>query len=236
MNINPNEILAGMLERDDSFKFRCTKCGRCCKNREDILLTPFDMYRISAYLQQSPSSVLHDYCICYIGNTSKLPAVILRSVGTERACPFLKNDSCSIHSAKPSVCALFPLGRAAAADVSGKDTRVFYFLQPVNCGARDETHTVREWLAGFDLDDSDEWFYAWQDAIRDLFPLVQKLLEVLPSKPMQMMYDALAGFLYLNYDLSKPFLPQFRENIEKFKALANRFLSIAEAQKGGKNT
>ena len=28
---------------DDSFKFHCTMCGRCCVNRADILLTPKDI-------------------------------------------------------------------------------------------------------------------------------------------------------------------------------------------------
>lgn len=29
---------------DEPFRFHCTMCGKCCINREDILLTPRDMY------------------------------------------------------------------------------------------------------------------------------------------------------------------------------------------------
>ena len=32
---------------DDPFKFHCTMCGKCCINREDILLTPRDIYNMS---------------------------------------------------------------------------------------------------------------------------------------------------------------------------------------------
>lgn len=29
---------------DEPFRFHCTMCGKCCINREDILLTPRDIY------------------------------------------------------------------------------------------------------------------------------------------------------------------------------------------------
>ena len=29
---------------DEPFRFHCTMCGKCCINREDILLTPRDMH------------------------------------------------------------------------------------------------------------------------------------------------------------------------------------------------
>ena len=36
-----------MIEADeDSFDFRCTCCGACCRNREDILLNAYDVIRI----------------------------------------------------------------------------------------------------------------------------------------------------------------------------------------------
>ena len=41
-----------MIEADeDSFDFRCTCCGACCRNREDILLNAYDVIRIQKYLK-----------------------------------------------------------------------------------------------------------------------------------------------------------------------------------------
>ena len=34
---------------DDTFKFNCTLCGKCCKDREDILLTPRDIFRLAKH-------------------------------------------------------------------------------------------------------------------------------------------------------------------------------------------
>ena len=31
----------------DTFSFGCTMCGKCCINREDILLNPKDVYNIA---------------------------------------------------------------------------------------------------------------------------------------------------------------------------------------------
>lgn len=31
---------------DDIFVFHCTQCGKCCIHREDILLSPKDLFHI----------------------------------------------------------------------------------------------------------------------------------------------------------------------------------------------
>ena len=35
------------LKPGQTFRFHCTQCGDCCRNREDILLTPYDLFRIA---------------------------------------------------------------------------------------------------------------------------------------------------------------------------------------------
>lgn len=32
---------------DDTFTFHCTQCGKCCIHREDILLSPKDLFNIA---------------------------------------------------------------------------------------------------------------------------------------------------------------------------------------------
>ena len=38
-----NSIEHNKLTADDPFRFHCTQCGKCCINREDILLTPLNL-------------------------------------------------------------------------------------------------------------------------------------------------------------------------------------------------
>ena len=47
---------------DDTFSFGCTMCGKCCINREDILLNPKDVYNIAVKLDITPTDVLKEYC------------------------------------------------------------------------------------------------------------------------------------------------------------------------------
>lgn len=35
------------LGPDDTFTFHCTQCGKCCIHREDILLSPKDLFNIA---------------------------------------------------------------------------------------------------------------------------------------------------------------------------------------------
>ena len=67
-----NEALKGMgkssplgdakfVDLDDTIKFNCKRCGRCCSGREDILLNPYDIYHIAQGLNISPVEVLNQY-------------------------------------------------------------------------------------------------------------------------------------------------------------------------------
>ena len=66
------------LGPDDTFAFSCDRCGRCCREREDVLLNPADLFRIAKFLNQTPSQVVEHYCECYIGPDSRLPLIRLR--------------------------------------------------------------------------------------------------------------------------------------------------------------
>ena len=38
------------LTSDSAFMFHCTMCGDCCRNREDILLNPKDLFNLAREL------------------------------------------------------------------------------------------------------------------------------------------------------------------------------------------
>ena len=53
---------------DEEFKFHCIECGKCCINREDILLNPRDIYNMSKELGISPEEMTKKYCEVYVGD------------------------------------------------------------------------------------------------------------------------------------------------------------------------
>ena len=123
---------------DEPFNFHCTMCGKCCINRDDIILTPRDLFNLARELHLTLGDVFDRYCECYIGETSRFPVVRLKPRGSVKRCPLLKDRKCSVHSAKPAVCALFPIGRGMTVEngrideVTTADIR--YFFTNPGCG------------------------------------------------------------------------------------------------------
>ena len=64
-----------LLARDEAFSFACAGCGGCCRGREDIVLSGFDLWRIAARLRLPPQTVARAFCRASIGQVSHLPVV-----------------------------------------------------------------------------------------------------------------------------------------------------------------
>ena len=210
---------------DDTFKFHCDQCGKCCTHREDIILSPMDIYKMAKELKMTPVEFYHEYCVFNIGEHTRMPIVRLASEGKDTHCVLLKNHRCSVHKVKPAVCAMFPLGRYMSFEkedynAESIDTsKVKYLLQPPECGDESETHTVREWLSGFDIKLEDEAFVQWQKAISRFSNKFKELEKKQDMLSMMEIWFVVRVSLYLQYDTSKEFLPQFNYNVENLLKL-----------------
>jgi Fe-S-cluster containining protein len=225
------------LGLDDSFKFKCRACGKCCKNRTDIILTTRDLYNIAKELDRTHEDVIERYCEAYIGGSSRIPIVRLRAIGSEKACPLLRDKRCVVHKAKPVVCALFPLGRAApapAGQTEPQNIRPRYFFQPATCGSEAHTHTVRSWLEQFGIPAEDEFYTLWTHAICFLSTCLSALEEgKVSERTMEMLWNAVFASMYVHYDTALDFMTQFRNNVSKLKKVLTNINSEAESFRGG---
>ena len=210
---------------DDTFKFHCDQCGKCCTHREDIILSPMDIFKMAKELKMTPVEFYHEYCVFNIGEHTRMPIVRLASEGKDTHCVLLKNHRCSVHKVKPAVCAMFPLGRYMSFEkddynAESIDTsKVKYLLQPPECGDESETHTVRDWLSGFDIKLEDEAFVQWQKAISRFSNKFKELEKKQDMLTMMEIWFVVRVSLYLQYDTSKDFLPQFNYNVENLLKL-----------------
>ena len=146
-NYKISDILEGFvkLNLDDTFKFHCTECGKCCKHRNDILLTARDVYNMSKELNISITGLISEYCDVYLGQDSRIPIVRILPRGNVERCPFLKSNKCLVHKAKPTICAMFPVGRCLLLE----EIKTQYILSKIECGDDSKTYTLREWLRLF---------------------------------------------------------------------------------------
>jgi len=210
---------------NEKVSFRCQLCGNCCRNVTDsIMLEPMDAYRLARYLRErgEPVTGTEDVLAQYAHAAwlaDSLPIFLLNTAGPLNTCVFLKAGRCSVYEARPRVCRLYPF--TVAPGSRGRDFQYFLCTEKPHHFA-DGMVTVKDWLS--------------QNFSRDARQFVKADYEVLPilGRDIRTMGEArfkeiLFQFLfyrYYNYDLEKPFLPQFISNTEKLKKMT------AEAAKG----
>ncbi len=207
---------------DEPFKFHCIMCGKCCINREDILLSPRDIYNMSKELGIKPEELFERYCEVYVGPDSRVPIVRLKPRGSVKRCPLLKNRKCMVHKAKPTVCAMFPIGRCLMAtnpkeglnDIT--QSQMQYIFSNPGCGDGSETQTVREYLESFGIPVEDNFFLKWQQAILDMGNFSRKIEKTVSQETMELVWTAAFTGIYLHYDIGQEFMPQFEDNVKNF--------------------
>ncbi len=212
---------------DETFRFHCTMCGKCCINREDILLSPKDIYGMSKELGIKPEKMFEQYCEVYIGPDSKVPIVRLKPRGSVKRCPLLKNRKCMVHKAKPTVCAMFPIGRCLMA-INPKEglnditqSQMQYIFSNPGCGDGSETQTVREYLESFGIPVEDNFFLKWQQAILDMGNFSRKIEKTVSQETMELVWTAAFTGIYLHYDIGQEFMTQFESNSKNFFDMLN---------------
>ena len=198
-----------LLAREAHFSFACNGCGDCCRGREDIVLSGFDLWRIAARLHLPPQLVARGFCRASIGMVSPLPVLRRAPVKENRNnCPFLTENHCAIHDAEPLVCALYPL----AQEIS-RDGQVSYFLQPTGCGGQVIEARVQDYLARYDVPAREATDVRWAQTCMALEDTVEQLEAALGPVLVRRMQAKLWQALYFDYNFAQPFLPQLERNL-----------------------
>ena len=87
--------------------FECSMCGRCCASQDLIQLTAREMYRLAGHMKMEPAEFYDKYCRLTATNLN--PSLHLYIKTDNGACPFLKDNKCSIYDARPYACKAYPM-------------------------------------------------------------------------------------------------------------------------------
>ena len=223
---------------DEVFAFKCRECGKCCKNREDILLNPRDIFNIAIALNLTNEQAISKHCESYIGRDSRIPILRLKPKGANNVCPLLSGNKCSVHRLKPTVCACFPLGRVAVSEAAIKagaldaeqfstDT-IHYILTDASCGSAKRKQTVRAWLDTFAVPIDDVFFLHWNKTIFTLHTAMRQVEEKTKGFPqgLEMLRNGMFVSLYVDYDTQKEFFPQYEANMSKICGLLDKLQEV----------
>ncbi|MPM03896.1 hypothetical protein SDC9_50163 [bioreactor metagenome] len=221
-----------LLGEGETFNFACSSCGSCCKNRNDILLTTYDIYRACKYLDMKPVDFLNKYCEVYIGKNSHLPLVSIKfreSLNTDNkytVCPFnRKKDEkgiCAIHQAKPFICLAHPVGRLTTLDENEKS---YFMVSKHHCGSNNENskkYTLEEWFKDFDLETNQKFTDIYNKLLIDIVNIIdiEKFINnnKIPDIIKDSFLEDMIRLLYFRIDTSKnviDVITEIRDNVIK---------------------
>ncbi|MBC7359301.1 MAG: YkgJ family cysteine cluster protein [Desulfacinum sp.] len=183
---------------NDRFRFAChpgVPCFTECCRALNLMLTPYDILRLSRHLGLSTTQFLDRYADVVVEEGSPLPQAVLKMQANERqTCPFVSEKGCLVYPDRPSACRTYPLARASRKHrVHGTVLESYFLLKEDHCRGFEETRewSVSQWVADQGLEDYHAMNNQWMDVVTH-----PKARQGLSEKQLQMFYLA-------SYDLDR---------------------------------
>ena len=207
-----NEISDGKLYKSkDMVKIGsndCKGCSQCCRTVGDsILLDPYDIYALTNHLGTTMQILLQEKLELRVVDGLILPNI--RTENEQGGCGFLDEAGrCTIHSARPGFCRMFPLGRYY------EDGGFQYILQVHECPYPYKTEVqIEKWLGIADLERYEKYICDWHYFILHLQHRIKEGVEDTLIKQINMYI--LQIFFFLPYEDGEDFYTQFYRRLTK---------------------
>ncbi|MCD7818581.1 MAG: YkgJ family cysteine cluster protein [Lachnospiraceae bacterium] len=188
----------------------CRGCSVCCHGMgNSAILDPLDVHRLLQGTGQPIEALLTNWIELNVVDGVILPN--LKMSGENEACGFLTPEGrCGIHSFRPGVCRLFPLGRYYERE---DRTSFHYFLQVNECPAPNKTKIrVEKWLEQPDLARYEEYILKWHNFLEQVEDLVAGEQDETAVKNINLY--VLKLFYMKIYDPEEDFYMQFETRLE----------------------
>lgn len=183
----------------------CEGCSECCRGMGNtIILDPLDVHRLKENLRCSLDDLLEERLELQVAEGIILPN--LRLSGEDERCPFLNAEGrCDIHSFRPGLCRLFPLGRLY------EDGAFRYFLMTYECRKQKRTKIkVQKWIDMPDFKRYEKFIADWHFFLKGLQERIGKTgNEALMKRASMYVLNA----FYVNDFNAEDFYPQFDERL-----------------------
>lgn len=182
----------------------CQGCSACCKGMgRSIVLDPLDIHRLTTYLGNTTQELLNGNIELNVVDGIILPNLAM--TGTEESCSFLnKEGRCSIHSVRPGICRLFPLGRFY------ENNGFQYFLQVHECPKERTKVKVKKWLDTPNLKAYEQYINQWHYFQKDLQQMLESESDDMRKKVS--MY-ILQEFYFKPYNAEMEFYGEFEQRL-----------------------
>lgn len=219
-NIDLKEISDGRLySLNDMVKAGCSDCkgcSSCCKDMgSSIILDPLDIHRLTGNLGLTFEQLLMtDAGKIELNVVDGMVLPNLKMTKETNSCAFLNREGrCSIHSFRPGICRIFPLGRYY------ENNSFQYFLQIHECKNQNRVKIkVRNWVDTPDIKKYEQFVKDWHYFLNDLEEIIAGVEQEEVIKAISLY--VLNSFYRKPYDENADFYVQFQERLteaEKWK-------------------
>ncbi|MBQ7954880.1 MAG: YkgJ family cysteine cluster protein [Lachnospiraceae bacterium] len=178
----------------------CDGCSACCHGRGDtITLDPLDVHHLKTGLQTGFEQLMTGGISLGVVNGIIRPSMMMTEEEDSK-CIFLNAQGrCGIHSFRPGLCRLFPLGRVYEED------GIKYILLTGECVRENRTKVkVRKWIDMPDMDAYEKFLIEWHDFLKEIEAAVTDAKDDTFAKNLNM------------YVLRKFYVENFGETEEQF--------------------
>jgi hypothetical protein len=104
------------------------------------------------------------------------------------------------------------------------NAKVEYIFQKPTCGDASETHSVRDWLSEFNLLEDEEYFKTWMQLVADLGKTIRRVEDECSPDVVEALATSVLVSIYLDYNTSEPFMPQFLKNEKDYRKTLSELL------------
>lgn len=219
-NVTLEEISDGKLYTlNDMVKadcYDCKGCSACCHGMGDsIVLTPYDVFLLTTNLHCTFEELLQGKIELNVQDGIILPNLALN--GEDEACAFLdKNGRCTIHSFRPGICRLFPLGRYYEED------GFKYILQVHECVNKNRGKIkVIKWLDTPDIRKNEAFIFRWHTLITNLGEYISETEDPEMARKLNMQFLKIFYLTPYEDPSVNALAGDFYEQIEKRFAMLN---------------
>ena len=156
----------------------CKGCSACCHGRGDtITLDPMDVHQLKKGLDMTFEQLINGPVTLGVVNGLIRPSMTMVDTGKldeegnpDSECMFLNEQGrCDIHSFRPGLCRLFPLGRVY------EEHGIGYILLKDECAKAGKTkEKVRKWIGVPDMAAYEGYLMAWHDYLKKLEEALSK--------------------------------------------------------------
>ncbi len=202
------------LTLDDVFEFACypgISCFNMCCYDLTLVLSPYDFLRLRRALDLSSKEFIERFADFYLGDVTQLPVVSVRMKTHDFACPFLREEGCSVYPDRPASCRTYPLARFTGRDEEGKRFEIYRIIRETHCKGHFEKRpiTVREWIKEQGL----EPYHEFNDLFSEIVFARQHMDRPLSADELDLIYNVFYG------------LENFKDYVTSEEQLFKKFFS-----------